>query len=176
MIKKIPFYLMIVPLMVFCVAQPVFAGFIDIEVVNKTGKSYEDVELVITSEGFDSMPGTIKLGEIGPELTPRSFKYKYVWGKLPLTWDMPDLLGRCNLNVFVVAGPKEGLGGVLTRRFENIITGDPLLATEDEPRHDPLKLMHGIRLPGIKIIILGKSQECPEGIEAEFKQIETDDH
>ena len=168
--------------MVFCVAQPVFAGFIDIEVVNKTGEAYANVDLVITPvtpEGkeFDAMYGHILLGEIGPESTPRVFKYKYEYLKLPLARKEPESLQECNLNVMVVAGPKKGSGDILMRKFENIIVGTRFPAVEDEPRYEPLKPpMHGIRSPGIKIIILGKSQKCPDGIEAEFKQIEADDY
>ena len=151
MVKRIFYHLIFIPLMIFCFTQSVFAGF-NITVVNESGVEYDNLDLVITSVGFDAMYGTISLSDIGLGRTPRSVIYNYEYLKVPLTGTgMPPSLEECNLDLMVIAGPKRASETILNRTFSKIVTS-PRMITEDEPRKYPSQApMKGIQPPNIKI-------------------------
>lgn len=170
MAKKIYYYLGSVMVFVMFCITPCLAGIEEgfkITVINEAGKAYKNVTLVISAVGFDGAYGKILLGEIGTEKTQMVFDYKYEYLRVPLTdMGMPPTLENCNLNLFIVAGPKDPWGIILKRTFENIVKY-PKLVYEDkhQQKYHGCPLMQGIRVPDITIIIKGKTEQ---GIEAKF--------
>jgi hypothetical protein len=142
---------------------------LNIEVINRSQKEFEDIDLIITAVGFSAMYGSISLGKIGVDTTPKHFSYKYKYGIVPLTQFIPSSLEECNLNMKVFARPKSPIG-TLEHEFENIVTDKEIIDAEEqvaETKEFKLSL-HGIRPPHIKLILTKVTRDNPSGIEAEF--------
>lgn len=155
MIKKFFHYLVFFVLfIVLHIARPAFAEF-TVTVINESGIEYEDVALVITAVGFNAMYGRISLGEIGPEPTPRDFTFGNKYLQVPLTGlPMPSPLTGCNLNMTVIASPKQISYPITTHIFESIITTYPQIIEEEGKQKYPSRpRMKGIQPPRIRIII-----------------------
>jgi hypothetical protein len=166
MIRRTCYCFIFTVLVAFGNVQSAFAEF-NIEVVNKSGKAYENVALVIKAVGFIALYGRISLGKIGADPTPKYFSYEYKYGNIPLTQlSMSLSLEEYNLDMFVLARPTQPTG-ILEREFKNIVTAPEIISEEE-----PIKYknpMQGIRPPYIRLIITGVTRDNPAGIEAEFE-------
>lgn len=141
-------------LLVFIVIQPAFAGF-KITVVNKSDMEYDYIKLFITTVGFNSLDGMIKLKEIKSGSEPQYFVIeKNEFPKVPLTRTLLPPLEKCNLDLYVIALPKPASPPIVEKQFKNIIVGvTPKEITEDPPYKYPPKAMKGIQPPDLIITI-----------------------
>ena|SRR3990170_2009676 len=153
MIRKNYYFFVFLGLLVFTIYQPVFAGF-SVTIINNSNIVYKSVDFITSAVGFDAPYGriTINTEKINPgELEIFHYGYKYL--EIPLSGtDMPSV--GCNLNVSIIANPKDVWRTVMSGQFDNILKENPQTIWEDEPRAFPTRSrLAGIKPPSVEITL-----------------------